>query len=66
MDQLRYSIELAKFAERSALSELEAAKAAVRTKEIEYEASRFALDWTIEAVKEQEKRKVPAPVPVLS
>ena len=65
MDQLTFSLELAKFDEKEALAELEVKKAGVRQAEVKYEKCRFVLDWTAAIVKEEKTRKVPTG-PVLS
>ena len=64
MNDLKYQLELAAFAEKIALAELEEKKASERVFELKYELARFRLQCLGFTAKEMEKNNErPGPVP---
>ena len=49
--------EMLAFEEKTALAELEAAKAAVRVKELNYQKAQFQLQYFMASMKEQQIKK---------
>ena len=65
MTQLEFQREILAFDEKISLSKLEVAKAEERVKELEYQKSRFQLDFMTAVVREnaQQQPQQPAPTP---
>lgn len=57
MNQAEYQREILAFEEKVALARLEESKASERVRELEYQKSRFCLDYFIASMKEEEKQK---------
>jgi hypothetical protein len=55
--------EMIAFEEKIALAKLEEAKAAERVRELEYQKSRFNLEYFLAAMKEQQLQQQKQPVP---
>jgi hypothetical protein len=56
MDQLKFQLDMVSLDCNIALSKLEEAKAAERTKELEYQKARFQQDWLTMAAKQQQEQ----------
>ena len=58
MNQVEYQREMLAFDEKVALAKLEESKASERVKELEYQKSRFNLDYFIASMREEQKTMV--------
>ena len=55
MNQVEFQREVLAYEEKVALAKLEESKAAERVKELEYQKARFALDFFLASLKEQQE-----------
>lgn len=55
--QLDYQREMLAFEEKIALAKLEESKASERVRELEYQKSRFNIDYFLASVKAQQEQK---------